>query len=72
MADAYPPYSVTLEGIGAIKKMTGTHAGTMVSSDPAPRIDLEFSLTHGPALVDPATGARLPNLILTLATKPQP
>lgn len=72
MPDEYPPYSLKIkafDNVGNDKVMSGTHAGTLVTSDPV--VTIEFELTHGDAENVPP-GQIPPNLILTLRRKVSP
>jgi hypothetical protein len=60
MPDPYPGYCVTLVGLGQDHVMTGTHLGTILSSDPP----LEVRLEHE------CTSPGIPNLIITIKPRP--
>jgi hypothetical protein len=59
MPDPYPGYCVTLVGLGEDHVMTGTHLGTIRSSNPP----LDVKLEHE------CTSPGIPNLIITISRK---
>lgn len=59
----YPPYSLKIEGLAVDRKMTGTHSGSLVTSNP--EVIIKFELTNGDA-DPPIEGQKPPNLILKL------
>ena len=60
----YPPYNLKIEGLGVNHKMTGTHAGALVTSNP--KIKVKFELQHEDS-GEPFDGQPAPNLIIKVS-----